>query len=101
MSRISTTYTGIVILDTEEGNVECPAVFDIEGEQFFAEPYTWGASRGTELEISAELFSAQFGELKLTRNMVVKITGEEHLALQENIVVNEYVEKFPSVGYAA
>ena len=94
MSRISSSWTGFIVLNTEQGYVECPAKFDIEGEEYPAEPYSWGGSRGMELEIGAELISAQLGGLTLDRDMVEAITGKDDLASQENSIANKYAEAF-------
>jgi len=90
LGRISTTWMGEITLDTHEGCVECPAEFDIEGEEFDAEPYSWGQSRGKEIEVKAELLWARFGDLKLDRDMVEKITGKAHLELQEEGIADDY-----------
>ena len=47
-----------------------------------------------ELEIGAELISAQFGGLTLDRDMVEAITGKDDLASQENSIANKYAEAF-------
>ena len=94
MKRISATWEGVICLDTDEGYVECPAKFDIEGEEYPAEPYSWGGSRGTELEIGAELISAQFGGLKLDRYMVEAITGAAHLMSQEDDMVDQFADAY-------
>jgi len=94
MSRISGTVKDIITIETDEGSIECPAEFDVEGEEYIAEPYSWGESRGTELELSAELVSAQFGGLALTRDMVAKIIGGSALARIEDSAASSYSEKF-------
>ena len=47
-----------------------------------------------ELEIGAELISAQLGGLTLDRDMVEAITGKDDLASQENSIANKYAEAF-------
>ena len=100
MSRISTTFQSTVTLDTDEGYAECPADFDIEGSEYPAEPYSWGEGRGQEVSVRAELTSATFGGLTLTRQQVEASTGADHLLMQEAAVSTEYAEAF-RVGQAA
>ena len=100
MTRISSTWQDTLTLDTEEGYVECPAEFDIEGEKYPAEPYSWGGWRGTEVEVGAELLSARFGGLALTRDMVETITGKAHLERQEDSIAQAFIEAY-RMGEAA
>ena len=98
--RDSTTYPSTIFLDTTEGYCECPAIFDVESNTYFAEPYSWGQSRGTETEAKAELMTATFGGLTLDRSQCAAITGAEHLSSQEKQVAERYLEAV-SMGDAA
>lgn len=98
MTRVSAQYDSTVILDTPEGYVECPAVFDIEGTTGPAEPYSWGGSRGDETTMRAELVKAQFGGLTLTRDMAARITGEAHLSQQEDAIAQLYADRMCGVA---
>ena len=98
--RLSTTYDATITLDNGEGCVECPAEFDIEGDEYSAEQHSWGWSRGNENLAKAELISAMLGNLKLDRGQCVSATGAEHVAWQENRVAEQYLQAI-SVGDAA
>ena len=98
--RYSTTYDATIILDTDEGYVECPAKFDIEGEECPAIEYSSGQSRGNENFAKAELISAILGNLELDRGQCVAATGAEHIAWQEARVAEQYLEAI-SMGDAA
>lgn len=99
MSRISTTWDGIVILDTPQGYLECPATYDIEGEEFPAEGNSWGGSRGNEVDVKAELVSAILGGLALDRRSVEKI-AKGQIESQESSAAEMYVEAY-AAGEAA
>jgi hypothetical protein len=81
MSRIRTTFSQTRLLETDQGDMECPA-----------EPYFWGGYRGTELNITAELLSTKFGGLTLIRSMAVTITGGVRLGGQEKLIADKYAE---------
>ncbi len=100
MTRISDTTDAPLILDTEEGSLECPAAFGIEGGEYPAEPYSWGGSRGTEIEIGAELLAARFGGLTLSRDMVEAIIGKDNLRAQEDAVADAYADAVRTGGAA-
>ena len=89
----STTYPSTICLDTEEGTCDCPAIFDIEIEEYLAEPHSWGRSRGIEIEAKAKLLSATLGGLKLDRAMCIAATGAEHIERQECRAANTYIEE--------
>ena len=98
--RYSTTYDATITLDNGEGCVECPAQFDIEGEECPAIEYSSGQSRGNENLAKAELISAMLGDLKLDRNQCAAATGADHVAWQEAQVAEQYLEDV-SMGDAA
>ena len=98
--RYSTTYNATITLDNGEGCVECPAQFDIEGEEYSAEQHSWGQSRGNENLAKAELISAMLGDLKLDRNQCAAATGADHVAWQEAQVAEQYLQAM-SMGDAA
>ena len=97
----STTYQSTICLDTDEGCVEdCPAKFAIEVTTSKAEPYSWGQSRGAETDARAKLISITFGNLTLDKSQCEAITGEKHIAEQEERVAEQYLEDL-SMGDAA
>lgn len=70
------------------GNFEdIPAIFDVEVEEYPAEPYSWGESRGTETEIRATLKFAQLAHIKLTPEMI----GPEEVKRIERHVEETFV----------
>lgn len=89
--RISTEHTDTIVIE-EGGYLEAVAVFDIEGEEYPAEPFSWGGSRGTETEVTAELISARIGNLSLSRAQVSDMIGEDVLQRQENHVAGDWIE---------
>lgn len=89
--RISEKYTATIVIE-EDGMIEPVAVFDIEGEEYPAEPFSWGGSRGTEREATAELISVKIGNLSLSRSQVSDMVGEEELQRQEGLVANDWLE---------
>lgn len=92
MARITNTHAGTITLDTPEGYCECPATFDVEGERYPAEPYSWGGSRGYEVEARAELLTAQLGGLLLGRSQVEAIIGPDALRAQEDRAADMFLD---------
>ena len=74
MSRISSSWTGFIVLNTEQGLLNALPNSTLRARNTPPSLYSWGGSRGMELEIGAELISAQFGGLTLDRDMVEAIT---------------------------
>lgn len=99
MTRITSTWEGTLVLDLDEGYLECPAIFDIEGDEYPAEPTSWGTARGTEVEVKAELISAIIGGLTVDRATVEKIAADQ-IGEQENAAAEMYTEAY-SAGEAA
>ena len=89
--RISEKYTATIVIE-EDGMIEPVAIFDIEGEEYPAEPFSWGGSRGPEREATAELISARIGNLSLSRAQVSDMIGEDVLQRQENHVAGVWIE---------
>jgi hypothetical protein len=92
MTRISETYTAAIALEGNPGDVlELEATFDIDGEDCPSEPTSWGASRGTGLELGAEFLEAHWGGLTITRDMAEKICGATYLGQIEAAVAAEFI----------
>ncbi len=50
--------------------------FEIERARFKLEPYSWGESRGWEIEVDATLHSLPLGEKTLTRGDLIILIGK-------------------------
>ena len=65
---------------TDEGDIDLTfhMTFDVEGEEEPREPYSWGGSRGYDVNLSAELINLQLGELHMTREQAsLRLRGEK------------------------
>jgi len=86
--RISETYTAIVTLEGNPGDVlDLEATFDLEGSYF-------SSARERVLELGAEFLSAQWGGLTITRDMAVAICGKDHMRRIEERIAEEYVAAY-------
>lgn len=72
------TLDGLVYLE----DVLCE--FEVETDEYPAEPYAWGGSRGTETDVSATLLSAKIGGLVLVREQVLLMFGPEAVLRAES-----------------
>ena len=94
MSRISETLETNLVLDVPEALIDCPATFGIEGEEYPAEPTSWGDSRGHEISVSAELVKFGLGDAVFPREVAVAVIGEAALEAQETSIAEDYALEY-------
>lgn len=83
-----------VDLDTPYGYLEgVPAVFDVEVEEYPAEPYSWGGSRGTETSVAARFKEIRLGELTLRENEAIAWLGRETINRLETFIEETYEDE--------
>ena len=81
-------------VDTPWGYLEgLPAVFDVETEEFEAEPYSWGGSRGKEKTATARFVELRLGDLTLRENEAIAAFGRETVAHWEGWVETKILEE--------
>jgi hypothetical protein len=56
------------------------------------EPFSWGQSRGTEIDIDATLTAVKLGDWKASREIAVQIFGEEAIGRAENVAQDRVAE---------
>lgn len=100
MSRISMEWETELAIDVAQGYMECPAVFDIDCDEYPAESFSWGGSRGTEISCAAELIEVQLGATKLPRDTIEAIVGREPLLSQEDKAAELFMEKYKEGAFA-
>lgn len=67
--------------------------FKIEITVSHLEPYSWGQSRGTEVEIEASLESLKLGGMTLTAAQAEQVFGAEAIARAEAVAEDRYAEE--------
>ena len=69
---------------------ELEATFDITVEEYPAEPYSWGGSRGTETEVTARLLSWHRHGQEFTRSDATALIGDSEVSRQEEWTASAY-----------
>lgn len=72
-------------------DVLCKA--DITVHRYIAEPYSWGVSRGWEIEVDCTITSVTVGFLKLDREQAVLMFGGEAINSAEDYIAERQVEE--------
>jgi hypothetical protein len=72
---------------------DVPCDFKIEITVSQLEPYSWGQSRGTEVEIEATLESLKLGGMTLTAKQAEEVFGPEAIARAEAVAEDRYHEE--------
>lgn len=72
-------------IDMPRGERSFTATFGIEAYEFELEPYSYGGSRGYDLDVTARLRS-----LRMTREELADIIGEKTVADMEASAAEEY-----------
>ncbi|MCG7629052.1 hypothetical protein MHM88_14670 [Epibacterium sp. MM17-32] len=81
-------------LDTELGYLEgVPAVFDVEVEEYPAEPYSWGEDRGTERTVSARFKAIQLNGLTLRENEALAWLGRDQIERLETFIEETFEDE--------
>ena len=81
-----------------DGNVYVEDVacdFDFEITVSPLEPYSWGQSRGNEVDIEATLTSVALGNLTITRDQAALMFGEEAIERAERAAEDRMMEEGP------
>ncbi len=87
------TATYAIVLDGLIYVEDALCEFDVEIKEYEAEPYSWGQSRGTEVEISATLTAVKLGGWAAPREIAIKIFGEEAIGRAENVAQDRRAEE--------
>ena len=78
----------------EAGEFDVVITYDIEGEEYPAEPYSWGGGRGNDLELYAEVFNVRINDLHLTRDDAERVFGKQGLRNMENDAAERAAERY-------
>lgn len=92
--RITDIITERVEIEGNPGDIlELDATFDIEGEEYPLESYSWGGSRGYGRSVSAEFLTAKWGGLTITRDMAIEICGKQYIDQMEERIADAYCDE--------
>ena len=81
-------------LDTPFGYLEgVPATFEVHVEEYPAEPYSWGGSRGTETAVSARFISLQLNNLTLLGKDLHAWLGQDQINHLEKRIEETYEDE--------
>lgn len=83
----------MVSINTGSGELELEATFDIEIEEYPAEPTSWGASRGTETTIEAKFRELKLGAGTMGENMAIGFFGRDTIIEAEYTAAAVYGEQ--------
>lgn len=86
----------------DEGDIllDFTITFDIEGEEYPAEPYSWGGSRGRECSLEAEIVNVRLGQLDMSRAEALLAFGRAWVVALEEAEAERCMEEY-GVGVAA
>lgn len=84
------TYT--LDLDGDFHVEDAACDFEIEVEEYPAEPYSHGGSRGIERDVTAAMVSVTLGGLVLSRAQAVLMFGTEAIERAESVAEDRFAE---------
>lgn len=74
---------------------------EIEIDVYPAEPYSWGASRGTEADVSASITEITIGKLTLKRADAEKMFGPDALERADRAASDHVIDNLTQYDEAA